>query len=101
MRLRHLLTMTSVAALAASTVVVGAATASAATTNVVVRPGDLHGWGVKFTTGSVRPGFVTGPPTVVGRGVVPVRHRRTGGRSRRRQGGAEQRGRSTTSRWPT
>ncbi|MFL6177994.1 MAG: hypothetical protein ACJ715_15185, partial [Ornithinibacter sp.] len=63
MRVRHLLTLTSVAALAASTVVVGAATASAATTNVVVRPGDLHGWGVDFTTGSVRPGFVTGPAT--------------------------------------
>ena len=61
MRVRHVLTMISVAALAASTVVVGAATASAATTEVVVRPGDLHGWGVKFSTSSVRPGFVTGP----------------------------------------
>ena len=64
MRLRHFLTMISVAALAASTVVVGAGTASAAPTGVVVRPGDLHGWAVDFLTGSsVRPGFVTGPAT--------------------------------------
>ena len=61
MRVRHFITMISVAALAASTVVVGAATASAATTNVVVRPGDLNGWRVEFLTDSVRPGFVTGP----------------------------------------
>ncbi len=63
MRLRHFLTMISVAALAASTVVVGAGTASAVTTNVVVRPGDLNGWRVEFLTNSVRPGFVTGPAT--------------------------------------
>src|SRR6478609_10986823 len=63
MRLRHFLTMISVAALAASTVVVGAGTASAVTTNVVVRPGDLNGWRVEFLTDSVRPGFVTGPDT--------------------------------------
>ena len=63
MRLRHILTMISVAALSASTVVVGAATASAATTDVVVRPGDLNGWRVEFLTDSVRPGFVTGPDT--------------------------------------
>ena len=63
MRLRHILTMISVAALSASTVVVGAATASAATTNVVVRPGALDGWRVDFLTSSVRPGFVTGPAT--------------------------------------
>ena len=49
MRLRHFLTMISVAALAASTVVVGAGTASAATTDVVVRPGTLHGWAVEFS----------------------------------------------------
>ncbi len=30
-------------------------------TDVVVRPGSLHGWEVNFTTASVRPGFVTGP----------------------------------------
>ena len=63
MRLPHVLTMISVTALAASTVVVGAGTASAATTNVVVRPGDLNGWAVEFLTNSVRPGFVTGPAT--------------------------------------
>src|SRR6478609_5925634 len=63
MRLRHFLTMISVAALAASTVVVGAGTASAVTTNVVSRPGDLNGWRVEFLTDSVRPGFVTGPDT--------------------------------------
>ena len=63
MRLRHSLTMLSVAALCASTVVVGASTASAATTDVVVRPGDLNGWRVEFLTDSVRPGFVTGPAT--------------------------------------
>ena len=54
MRLRHFLTMISVAALAASTVVVGAATASAATTNVVVRPGDAArlGGGVPHELGA-------------------------------------------------
>ena len=35
--------------------------ASAATTDVVVRPGALHGWAVDFSAASVRPGFVTGP----------------------------------------
>ena len=50
MRVRHIITMVSVAALSASTVVVGAATASAATTDVVVRPGDLNGWRVDFAT---------------------------------------------------
>ena len=63
MRLPHVLTMISVTALAASPVVVGAGTASAATTNVVVRPGALDGWAVDFLTSSVRPGFVTGPAT--------------------------------------
>ncbi len=38
-------------------------TAPTAPVELVVRPGALHGWGVKFTTGSVRPGFVTGPAT--------------------------------------
>jgi len=69
MRLRHILTMISVAALSASMVVVGAGTASAATTNVVSRPGDLQGWRVEFLTNSVRPGFVTGPaPAPLGEG---------------------------------
>ena len=30
-------------------------------TDVVVRPGALHGWAVDFSAASVRPGFVTGP----------------------------------------
>ena len=38
-------------------------TAPTAPVELVVRPGALHGWGVEFTTGSVRPGFVTGPAT--------------------------------------
>ena len=63
MRLRHSLTTILVAALCASTGVVSASTSSAATTDVVVRPGALHGWGVEFLTASVRPGFVTGPAT--------------------------------------
>ena len=38
-------------------------TAPTAPVDLVVRPGDLHGWGVEFLTSSVRPGFVTGPAT--------------------------------------
>ena len=79
MRVRHFITMITVAALAASTVVVGAATASAATTDVVVRPGACTVGRWSFTD-SVRPGFVTGPAkSPLGGGFVPVRHRRPRG----------------------
>ena len=38
-------------------------TTPASPVDVVVRPGELHGWAVNFATNSVRPGFVTGPKT--------------------------------------
>ena len=39
-------------------------TPPAPSTDVVVRPGSLHGWAVDFSSNTVRPGFVTGPGNV-------------------------------------
>ena len=65
MRLQRILgVLTSVTVLAGWALIVSPAPASAATSDVVVRPGELHGWAVKFTGNSVRPGFVTGPADV-------------------------------------
>ena len=62
MRLQRLLgIVTSVTVLSAWALIASPAPATAATSDVVVRPGALHGWAVDFSANSVRPGFVTGP----------------------------------------
>ena len=62
MRLQRLLgILTSITVLSAWALSASPAPAIAATTDVVVRPGALHGWAVDFSADSVRPGFVTGP----------------------------------------
>src|SRR6478735_8478399 len=65
MRFRRLSGLvTALAVAAAWTGVISPGTANAATSEVVVRPGALHGWAGNFTTNTVRPGFVTGPADV-------------------------------------
>ncbi len=65
MRLQRLFgIMTTLTLVAVWSVIVGTVPAQAATTDVVVRPGALHGWAVDFSAASVRPGFVTGPADV-------------------------------------
>ena len=62
MRLQRLLGLISTLTLIAVwSMIIGTVPANAATTDVVVRPGALHGWAVDFSADSVRPGFVTGP----------------------------------------
>ena len=64
MRLQRLLGLiTTLTLIAVWSVIIGTVPANAATTDVVVRPGALHGWAVDFSADSVRPGFVTGPET--------------------------------------
>ena len=65
MRLQRLLSVVaSIAMISALTLIIGAGPAVAADSTNVVRPGSLHGWSVRFTTDTVRPGFVTGPSGV-------------------------------------
>ena len=65
MRLQRLLgIITTLTLIAAWSVIIGTVPATAATTDVVVRPGSLNGWAVDFSAASVRPGFVTGPADV-------------------------------------
>ena len=67
-------------------------TAPTAPVELVVRPGALHGWGGEVHHGLGAPGIRDRAcHPAVGRGVVPLRHRRARRRSRRRQGRAEQR----------
>ncbi len=69
MRFRRLSAfVTALAVATAWTGVLSPGTANAQTSDVVVRPGALHGWSVKFTTNAVRPGFVTGPAGGLGEG---------------------------------